>query len=50
MGRSINPPRKKFCVEKDPSLPCDKAGTSTNKRIAGMTRGADFRPPPPPLP
>ncbi|KAJ4892599.1 Uncharacterized protein Rs2_19393 [Raphanus sativus] len=50
MGRSINPPRKKLCVEKEPSLPCDKAGTSTNKRAAGRARGTDFRPPPHPLP
>ena len=49
VARSVNPPRKKLCVDRDTTLPCDKAGPSTNTR-AGRTRGKDFRPPPPPLP
>ncbi|KAG2304992.1 hypothetical protein Bca52824_033643 [Brassica carinata] len=26
VGRSLNPPRKKLCIEKATSLPCNKAG------------------------
>lgn len=47
---SMNPPKKKLCIEKDPSLPCDKAGPSTTSRTSSRTRGADFRSPPPPFP
>lgn len=47
--RSINPPRKKQCVDQN-SIPCNKATTSDNSRNSSKRGGSDFRPPPPSLP
>lgn len=59
-GRSTNSTRRKLAIDKDPKLPCDKAGTSNQRRkngppttvfIPGSTRGGvDFRPQQNPLP
>ncbi|CDY44889.1 BnaA02g13930D [Brassica napus] len=50
VARSVNPPRKKQCVERALSLPCDKAGPSATTRATTRARRTDFRPPSPPLP